>query len=87
MRTRSAFLYKGGCALQLLLVELAARKHGFFGPKTAEKIAENTPEEAADARPQATSNGVERFWLPSGAFELRGAQKVGPSWGAAAVPH
>ena len=80
VRTRPAFLYEDGCALQMLLIELAARKHGFF--KGAESAAK-----ATEARPPATLNGIERFWLPSGSFELRGATKVGPSWGAAAVPH
>jgi len=66
-----AFQYRGGCAFEMLLVELAARKHAFFGPST---------------RP-ATPNSPTDFWLPSGAFRLHNASKVGPSWGAAAEEH
>ena len=66
-----AFVYDGGCAFELLLVELAARKHRYF-----------------EQQMPATANSATSFWSPArGAFELRTAKKVGPSWGAGAVAH
>ena len=64
-------MYRGGCAFELLLLELAARQHRFFGGGTP-----------------ATPNSPVHFWSPrQGTFLLRTTQKVGPSFGAAAVPH
>ena len=67
-----AFVYAApGVAFEMLLLELAARKHGFY-----------------DARAPATRNGEHDFWSPSrGHFVLRKSKKVGPSYGAGAVPH
>ena len=66
-----AFVYDGGCAFDFLLLELAARRHGTF-----------------ERHKPATRNSATRFWSPGrGSFELKTAQKVGPSWGAGAIPH
>ena len=69
-----AFVYdsqKGGCAFEMLLLELAARQRKFFTtwlgatPNTAHHF-------------WAPGRGL---------FELPTAKKVGPSWGAGAEPH
>mmetsp|Transcript_53958 Transcript_53958/g.89562 ORF Transcript_53958/g.89562 Transcript_53958/m.89562 type:complete len:579 (+) Transcript_53958:100-1836(+) len=71
LRATPAFMYRAGCAFELLLFELAARKHAFF-----------------DSWHEATRNSPIEFWNPAqGHFALPHTAKVGPSWGAAAVPH
>ena len=66
-----AFVYKSGCAFDMLLLELAARKHSFFS--TWRAATQNS--EHAFWSP------------PRGRFRLANARKVGPSWGAGATPH
>ena len=75
MRLWPAFVYdseRGGCAFEMLLLELAARRRHFY-----------------DTWPAATPNTPQHFWSPvrGGLFELPEARKVGPSWGAGALPH
>ena len=66
-----AFIYNGGLAFEMLLLELAARRHAFYEHWTP-----------------ATSNSEHDFWAPGhGHFRLPDSKKVGPSWGAGAVPH
>ena len=70
--TWPAFVYPdGGLAFEMLLLELAARKYAFYQTWTP-----------------ATRNSVHDFWSPPrGHFRLPTSEKVGPSWGAGAVPH
>ena len=73
MNARNGFtrLQHSGVAFELMLVELAAHKHRFFA-----------------SRSTATRNSATTFWSPArGSFALESAEKVGPSWGAGAVPH
>merc|ERR1712087_439010 len=71
LRVSPAFQYRGGCAFEMFLLELAARKHSFFSRSR-----------------EATRNSPVHFWSPTqGNFMLPHAAKIGPSWGAAAVPH
>ena len=70
-RAWPAFVYDGGCAFDFLLLELAARKHGYFARHPP--VTPNTPQ-----RFWSPSRGR---------FELSSAEKVGPSWGAGAVAH
>jgi len=66
-----AFVYDKGVAFEMLLLELAARKHAFFAN-----------------RAPATLNTEHDFWSPThGHFRLPRSKKMGPSWGAGAVPH
>ena len=68
-----AFVFTGpeGVAFEMLLLELAARKHAFYEGWAA-----------------ATTNTEHDFWSPGrGRFRLPKSKKVGPSWGAGAVPH
>lgn len=67
-----AFVYTAdGCAFDMLLLELAARKHAFF--RTWPSATPNS--------------ALHFWSPPHGAFTLPGASKVGPSWGAGAEPH
>ena len=68
-----AFVYAKphGLAFEMLLLELAARKHAFYVHW-----------------PSATRNTEHDFWAPGrGKFRLKSSKKMGPSWGAGAVPH
>lgn len=70
--TWPAFVYtEGGCAYEMLLLELAARKHGFF---------ERSPPATLNGATRFWSPARGNFVLPT-------ARKVGPSWGAGAEPH
>ena len=72
-RYRRAFTYDGGHAFDLFLIELAARMHGLSRLQMGKG---------------ATPNSATQFWAPGrGPFTLADAVKVGPSWGAGAVPH
>ena len=64
-------MYEGGCAFELLLVELAARKHGYFGRHS----------------PATRNDATHFWSPTRGGFVLASAEKVGPSWGAGAVAH
>ena len=69
-----AFVYdtaSGGCAFDMLLLELAARKLHFFRAR---------PAATANSLTHFWSPN-------RGRFELADARKVGPSWGAGATPH
>ena len=66
-----AFVYEGGCAFELLLVELAARRHGYFGRHP----------------PATRNSATHFWSATRGGFVLASAAKVGPSWGAGAVAH
>ena len=67
-----AFLYAKGLAFEMLLLELAARKHGFFR-------AWPTATPNSDHDFWSPAHG--------GSFRLPSSRKVGPSWGAGAVAH
>ena len=70
-----AFVYKKGCAFEMLMLELAVRKLGLYHSRKAPWR-------------RATRNALHSFWSPErGNFELPNAQKVGPSWGAGAISH
>lgn len=72
VRASAAFVYgEGGCAFEFFLMELAARKHGFYRGWTA-------PTPGSMTTFWSPTRG--RFDLPS-------ARKVGPSWGAGATEH
>ena len=76
-RSWPAFVYGkgggagGGVAFEMLLLELAARKHGFYRTWT----------------PATPNSVHSFWSPARGAFTLAGARKVGPSWGAGATPH
>ena len=67
-----AFSYAAdGCAYDMLMLELAARKHNI-----------------SSSWAPATINTEHDFWSPHrGHFHLADSKKVGPSWGAGAIPH
>lgn len=64
-----AFVYEGGCAFEMLLVELAARKHGYFSSHP----------------PATRNSATQFWTLGRGGIALDNAEKVGPSWGGGAV--
>ena len=67
-----AFSYKqGGCAYEMILLELALRRRGA----------------AAAAGLRAYNSPTAFWTPSRGRFVLRNATKVGPSWGAGAVAH
>ena len=71
-RVWPAFSYKqGGCAYEMILLELALRRRGA----------------AAAAGLRAYNSPTAFWTPSRGRFVLRNATKVGPSWGAGAVAH
>jgi len=67
----AAFVYNGGFAYEMILLELAARKHAFF--KRWKDATRNSP--------------VRFWTPGQGRFIVDSTAKVGPSYGAAAAPH
>jgi hypothetical protein len=67
-----AFVYaEPGVAFELLLLELAARKHNFY----------------ASWRPATQNTEHDFWSPAHGRFRLSRSEKIGASWGAGAVPH
>ena len=90
-RAWPAFVYDGGCAFDMFLMELAWRKQpsGVFElVRSCSEPLYSTSFIRSGASLGGTVNTAHHFWSPTrGRFHLPGSSKVGPSFGAGAQPH